>query len=191
MFLVQLLPFIRQSIPLTMPVIAKSYRQKNLLLLAGVLLLGIIVFKFNIQRTFKEYKQYKENKAKLTLASTASSQITAYKEQLASLQQTAIAPYNRENLLERVTAFCRTNNLLVKSFPEEEVFDQKNGSQVITNRIEVEGGYKAIVKLVYNLEEIERLGSVNSLRFSLQKDRVLKKWVLRGYIVFRNLKPQP
>jgi hypothetical protein len=58
----------------------------------------------------------------------------------------------------------------------------------VTNRIEVEGGYKDIVKLVYTLEELEKLGNVSSMRVYLAKDRALKKMVLRSSIIFRTLK---
>lgn len=171
-----------------MPLLAKSYKQQNLLLLAVALLLGLVVFKFNIQRTYREYQRFQEGKSQLLRASSAVEETVGLKEQLNSLQETAIRPYKRENLLEKVTSFCRNNNLLVKSFPEEELYSQGNDSQVVTNRIEVEGGYKDIVKLVYTLEELEKLGNVSSMRVYLAKDRALKKMVLRSNIVFRNLK---
>src|SRR5436190_1474379 len=105
-----------------MPLLAKSYKQQNLLLLAVALLLGLVVFKFNIQRTYREYQRFQEGKSQLLRALSAVEETVGLKEQLNSLQETAIRPYKRENLLEKVTSFCRNNNLLVKSFPEEELY---------------------------------------------------------------------
>src|SRR5690606_18478317 len=106
------------------------------------------------------------------------------------LQTTRIKPYHRETLLEKITSFSSGHDLLVKSFPEANIL-ASNEANVITNHVEVEGGYLDMVKLLYELEEKEMLGSVSSVKFNMVKDRQQKKIVLRSSIILRNLENPP
>ena len=82
--------------------------------------------------------------------------------------------------------FCRSNNLLIRSFPEGLVANQ-NESKVVSNQIEVEGSYSAMIRLVYLLEMEEKQGSISALKFYLYKDKATKRTVLRNLIVLRHL----
>ncbi len=159
-----------------------------LLGLMSILLL-LAVYNASIRRTVKAAKTNGQLKSKIERAATAPSQIADLQNKLNSFQQTAIQPYNREALLEAVTTFCRKKELLVKTFPEANSYQQEN-DQIITNEIEVEGNYTSIVELVYLLEQQEKLGSLSSLDFYKYKDRRLRKNTLRAKIVLRNLKDQ-
>jgi uncharacterized protein HemX len=95
-----------------MRLLAKSYKQQNFMLLAVALLLGLVVFKFNIQRTYREYQRSRQSEAQLLLASNAVNESADLREQLKSLQETAIRPYDRGNLLDRSPRFAVTTTYL-------------------------------------------------------------------------------
>lgn len=165
----------------------KSYKQHNIALGVVAFLVFFLVYKGSISRTIKYAQANKSLKTNIERAASAPAEIAQLQTQLAGMQQSALKPYDREKLLEVVTTFCRDNKVLVKTFPQAQLTKQ-NDSQIVTNKIVVEGSYNSIVKLVYLLEQQEKLGSVSSLIFTTHKDRVSKKILLHATIIFRNLK---
>ncbi len=140
----------------------------------------------NIRRSIKEYQSYQQRKRDINRASNATANIRQYQAQLVSLQQTTLRPYDREFLLERLTGFCRKNNILVKTFPAAKRVVE-NGTGIINNTIEVEGRYQDIAALVYTIEHEDKLGAVSSLKFFSEKDRRTKALRLKAKMVIRNL----
>jgi hypothetical protein len=164
----------------------KSYKQQTIVLSTALVVVLLVIFQVSIRRTISVFANYRSNAAKISMAANAPARIASLQKRLANTQETSMQPYNRERLLEKVTDFCRENNLLIRSFPEGLVANQ-NENKVVSNQIEVEGGYKDMVRLAYLLEMEEKQGSISSLKFYLYKDRVAKRTVLRNLIVLRNL----
>ena len=154
--------------------------------MGGSLLFGILIYFASIQRTITNYRAYQEKKTQLSRVSNATQLIVQYQAQLAQFQGNTQQSYNREILLEEVTTFCRQHQLLVKTFPQAQRV-KENNYPIVTNHIQVEGDYKDMVKLVYLLEQEQRLGSISSLKFFTHKDRYKKKNFLRADIVLRNI----
>ena len=151
-----------------------TYRQRNLFLLGIGLLSLLLVYLLSIRRTVAVYQANRANKAAIAQAASAPAQIARLEAQVGALQQSGLRAYDREYLLAQITGFCRQNDLLVRTFPQSERVVENN-YPIITNTIEVEGNYKDLVRLVYLLEQEERLASVSSLKFYTQKDRLTKK----------------
>jgi Pilus assembly protein, PilO len=164
----------------------KTYKQHNYALAGVVVLLALLAYSTNIRRTFKTYQTYKQNKVRLIQAQSAAQDIARYRSLLRGMQQSAQRPYNREYLLEQITAFCRTSNLLIKTFPDAQKVKESN-YPVVTNEIEVEGSYKNIVSLIYLIEQKDRLSSISSTSFYIVKDRVRQQNYLRCRLVLRNI----
>ena len=150
------------------------------------LLLGLIVYQFNIKRTLKTYQEYSTLQEDIKRAENINDEIAKYEQELKVLEQSSLQIYNKEKLLELVINFCRDHDLLIKTYPQAEK-NIENNFVIVTNRIEVEGLYRDIVKLVYFLEQQEKIGSVAHLHFFLIKDRKKKRNVLRSEIILRNL----
>jgi len=166
----------------------KTYRQHNIFLLGATLALAVLIYTVSIRRTLVLRKDYQRAQADLSRAAQASQKMPAYEAQLVALRQSSQQAYDREQLLERVTRFCKEHDLLIKGFPEAQRV-RENGSPVVTNQLEVEGRYKDIVRLTYMIEQEERLGSVSSLKFYTEEERRSKKLFLRAQIIIRNLAP--
>ncbi|MFK8101601.1 MAG: hypothetical protein AB8G15_03720 [Saprospiraceae bacterium] len=163
-----------------------TYRQHNLFLLAVAVFLGIVIYSFSIRRTVSVYQTYQRNKGNIEKAASAPSAIARYEKEWASLQQTRQRTYNREYLLDQLTTFCRTHELLIKSFPQA-LQQEKNQISVYTNHIELEGKYKDIVELIFMIEQEQHLATVSSVKFYTLKDRIDKQTYLRAKLVLRNL----
>lgn len=163
-----------------------TYRQRNLFLLGVGVFALLLIYLVSIRQTLGLYRTYRVNRAAIARAASAPGEIARLEAQVAALQQNGLKVYDQENLLVEVTRFCREHELLITTFPSSDRVVE-NGYPIITNTLEVQGGYKDMVRLVHLLEQRERLGSVGSLKFYTQKDRISKKTYLRLSIVLRNL----
>lgn len=163
-----------------------TFKAHNILLLSSSLLLCLVVYGVNIKKTMAMRQQYSQQQADIQRAATAANSIQTYRAQLASFQQSALQPYDREFLLEQLTSFCRQHDILVSTFPEAQRVEE-NGNGIISNTIEVEGRYQDIAELIYMIEQEEKMGSVSTLKFFSQKDRLTKELKLKARMVIRNL----
>lgn len=165
----------------------QNYKQGLKILMIALLALLLISWLMNINPTYKLYKANQKYQSKLKQSENADNEIVDLKNRLESLAKVAIKSYDRDVLLESVTTFCKSKNMLIKNFPATEK-NALNGIEYMTNVIEVEGSYKNIVELAYMLEHEKMLGSVASLKFNSLEDRIEKKTYLLGSIILRNIK---
>ena len=164
----------------------KTYRQHNLFVGIGFLLGLGLIYTVSIRPTIKQYQQLQQQKRNIQRAAGAAGKINQYKARLVNSKQSSQQAYDRERLLEVVTSFCRSHDLLVKTFPLAQRITQ-NGNTIVTNIIELEGPYKSIVQLAYLLEQEQKLTTISSMQFFTHKDRVKKRQYLRCKMVLRNL----
>lgn len=163
-----------------------SYRRQNLVLGCTVLLLIFIIFKWNVSRTVQLYRRNLALQEKLALAAQAPDEILVLQNDLEFLKNAALKPYNRGHLLAILSGFCRENGLLIRSFPEEALVKMGEYA-VVTNNIEVEGDFYAMLNLAYLLEREEKIGNINSLSFYSVEDRYEKTTRLHGRLIIRNV----
>lgn len=149
-----------------------------------------LIYTLNIRKTLKYKQQYQQNTASVQRAATATQDIANYEAQLASLQSTALQAYDREQLLSAITDFCKLKELLIKTFPEPRKIIE-NEQTIVTNVLEVEGTYKALVELIYQIEQVEKLAAISSVRFFMHKDRLTRREALRCHLILRNLEETP
>jgi hypothetical protein len=163
-----------------------TYARQNLLLAALFAVLLLAVYRINIRRTLALRARHAELVEQRQAASRAPGEIVILESSLEMLQGTSLRPYDRARLLERTAAFCRAHGLLIRGFPEEQAV-RAGEFTVITNHLELEGDYPAMVRLAYLLEQDEQIGNINSLSFYLYEDRYEKTQALRGRLVLRNV----
>ncbi|MBI4946046.1 MAG: hypothetical protein HY840_06560 [Bacteroidetes bacterium] len=167
-----------------------SYKNKNKLLLAGVVLLVFIAYSFVIKDTLVLYGDCADMTSKLEMASDApvkaamvqkkidemNGLLGTHKEQGDEVQQ---------DLLGTVTGFCQKNNILLKEFPKAIVNTEKDFT-VETNIFTVEGSFAKLLDLVYLLEQKSRIGKVASVRFLTRVDIKTKTLFLTAKVYFQN-----
>jgi len=144
----------------------------------------------NIRKTLEHRQLYYKNENSVQRAATATGDIAHYEAQLAGLQKTALQVYDREQLLSSITGFCKSHQLLIKAFPKPQRVTE-NEQIIVTNALEVEGAYKPIIELIYQIEQKEKLAAVSSVRFFMHKDRLTRQETLRCHLILRNLEKYP
>jgi Tfp pilus assembly protein PilO len=164
-----------------------TFRQKNIGLFIGTILLGLIAYQFSFSKTIDAYQKHNHQKATLTKAQSASSLIQKYQTELAKLeQQTNFTAYSEENLFRAISQFATENNLKVLAFPQAERI--VNGEyEVITNYIEVSGNYKSIVELSYMIEHKRKLGRIASIEYKTEKNIQTRQTILKGMLYIQNI----
>jgi len=162
-------------------------KNKLYILGGGLLLLTLCAYFFSIKNTFNLLKDNKIKEQKLSTLQSAPTQIATLKNQLSTFKTTINQKeYDREEIFKSINSFCTKNNLkLGKFYPE--IREQSNDLEIIIDKIEVEGTYKNMVKLAYEIEHTQELGQMASLNFEKRKDRRNKRDFLIGELYLRNL----
>ena len=88
--------------------------------------------------------------------------------------------------MDAVSTFCQKNNLILKEFPKTSHEEQQDFTME-TNVVVVEGNYKDLVRLVYELENINKAGKVISVSFNSSIDNKLKKVILSATLYLQNI----
>jgi len=164
-----------------------SYRQRNLLLIAGTVLLGFIAYQFSFSKTLEAASLNKQLSQKLIQANSASSDIQRLQEQVNQLNgDVNTESYHPDKLFQVISQFCTKNNLTVLDFPE--AVEITNGNyKVITHTLDVSGNYSDIVQLAYLIEQEKKIGGVSSLNFETEKNIQTKSKILKGKFYIQNI----
>ena len=170
-----------------------SYKQKNKILLSGFALVLALAFITSFSNTFSLYLENQSLKDKLKMARDAPQQIGSFKSQLTQLQQTISyldegADLRRE-LLNNVGNTSKQMKVLFKEF-KPSTFFVSDDIYVETHEIVLEGDYKSLLKVIYEVENTLKIGKLTSVRFFKEKDRATRKMKLACSISIQSLKDQ-
>ena len=161
--------------------------RKLFALAGGLLILSFLAYNFSIKNTIHLFYSLDENKEKIDRLSSAPTEIAALKSQLSKFKNSLNQrKYDREEIFKSINSFCSEQGIKLSKFHPEQRESAKD-LEIITNKIEVEGNYKSIVNLAYEIEYIQELGHLASLNFEKRKDRRKKKEILVGVIYLRHL----
>jgi len=128
----------------------------------------------------------------LSMAENAPEKIAGIKNRIAEIETRIGSNQSMEVdfqdlLLEKVSGYCKLNNLVLKEFPQTHSFSQQD-YLIETNTIVVEGGFIKLLKLVYSLENDFEIGKVVSVKFSTKEDFRSKQLCLSAIIYYQNIK---
>jgi hypothetical protein len=160
-----------------------SYQKKYYLSLLSSVLLAIIIYQFAISKTISLYQKNQDLNTKLKEAVNTPAQLETIYKNLASLNkfiqsnQSDSAGSVHDALLGILSRYCKENGTLLKSFPETSFYTEGN-FEIQTNTFTLQGSFVPLLRLVYLLEQKERIGKVSSLNFQATKDYDSKKTVL-------------
>lgn len=163
------------------------YYRKSFLLGIGIILL-LFIFQWNIRPTLKERSTYIQYQTQLQQASSSPAQIQKLEKELEALKKNnKQSNYTPELLLEKVSSFCKNNQLKLEYFPQAIHLNQGN-KQLITNEIKVSGSFQKMVQLTHFIEQDTKLGSTTSIRFSQEKNPRNRNQKLIANIIIQNIK---
>ena len=161
-------------------------------LIAGVFFGLALVYFLAINKTIVLYGQNRKMKIEMAKLKGAPKKIKNYERQLASIEESfqTISPKEEtaylDRLLEIISNFCSHNKLIIKNFPQAKRYIE-NEFEIIHHELLVQGGYKDIVRLIYHLEQEERICKVVSTYFYKEKDLKTKQEFLITKIEMQNL----
>ena len=170
-----------------------SYKQKNKVLLGGFALVLVLAGLTSFGNTFGLYLENQALKDKLEIARDAPEQIGNFKSQLTQLQQTISyleeSADLRKELLNNVGKASTEMKVLFKEF-KPSTFFVSDDIYVETHEIVLEGDYKSLLKVIYQVEQTLKIGKLTSVRFFKEKDRSTRKVKLACSISIQSLKDQ-
>jgi|GEM_PF-4379867 len=157
-----------------------SARNRLMALGFGALGLVIIAWKLSFAKTLEAYQSLQENSLQLVRLSKAPALAAEYQKQISDFDNREKSKeYDREILFEFINTFCLGHGIQILKFhPEQRVSDLR--FELITNKLEVQGSFKEIVKLGWNIEREERLGHIASASYQYMEDKRTHKTALVG-----------
>lgn len=169
-----------------------TYKRKNQLLIAGMIVTFLLVYVFAIKKTIAAYSDYSQAKTKVELAENAPVIAAALQKQLMQIDarigsSDTTHQKTGEPLLELVTNYCQDHQAVLREFPQTIATVQ--GDMIVeTNRFMVEGSFSTLINLVYVLEQKNKLGKITSVKYALQKDFKTKEMLLTATVFLQNVK---
>ena len=171
-----------------------TYKKKNQLLLAAVLVIAYLIYVLAISKTTAAFHDYKNLQKNVELVKNA--QVMANQLEKELLQIDSRIGNNNINglqteqaLLELLSNYCKSNKATLREFPASTNFAQ--GDLLIeTNKFVVEGDFSTLLKLVYLLEQKNKLGKVTSVRYQYKKDVITRNMALTATVYLQNIKKQ-
>lgn len=160
-------------------------------MLAAALVLYLI-YAFGISKSIAAYQESKSIQQKMELVKNAPALTQDLEKQLAHMNARIGTDGLKklraeEPLLDLLSNYCKSNKAILREFPAAVNFQQ--GDLLIeTNRFVLEGDFKTLLKLVYQLEQKHKLGKVASVHYAYKKDRISRQMALTATIYLQNIK---
>ena len=166
-----------------------NFKQKNRWLLLGTVLLLLVAYWFSFRKTIEARQQNKTLTQQQQQIQSANFTIQQLQKQLAKTkvnESRVLGTFNQTVLFEKVSQFCESNQLDILTFDEPKIV-LTDDYEVTTNYIEVEGSFKSITELVYELEQQLKLGRMASVHYELEYNRKVKRDFLVGQLYVQNI----
>jgi len=170
-------------------------RQKKLIwLLSGFLLILFLSWSMSVKKTWNSYNELKEITASLDNMDISELMVRDLEQQLAQtklIQSGETDSVSSKLIFKKITdVIDRTGKIRVIQFPEVHRYPVNN-YQLETMKIELEGDFPDLLRLIYHLEKEHSIGEMASAGFKLVKDLKLNREYLRLTVFIQNLQKQP
>ncbi len=168
-----------------------SYRHKNYLLLALALVVGYLAYSRAIRATLNLKAECALMEEQSALAENSDAELLSTQQELDKIR--ALVGSNSENiyavnrdLLSFVSLYCQKNRVVLKDFPEMHQAPE-SGYRIITHTVETEGGFIALLQLLYQLETDFKQVKVIAARFYTKENMRTKTNHLYGLFYVQNI----
>jgi len=153
-----------------------SQKNKNILLVIGLLLVALGAYFFSLKKTFEINEQLTVLKKQKQLYESAPQQLALLANKEKSLDKvlrennlTGLSLQN--NLLEVLNKEYVGNTYKITSFSEPHIYVNENTkSTVSTYQLELSGSYNSLLKIIHKLEQQYSFGNVVHFDFYTQKN---------------------
>lgn len=168
-----------------------TYKQKTrAVLIAGAIFL-VLAYMLSIRKTIAVYREASLLESQSELAANAPTKAVELEKRLAEIDNLLgmqpRAGNVQQALLGVITGYCKEHNTVLREFPKT-VYNEEKDFMVETNVFTVEGNFFELLKLVYLLEQENRIGKISSARFFVKKDLKTHTTGLNATIYLQNIK---
>lgn len=168
-----------------------SYKKKCYMLLIGSFTLVILSYQLSLRKTIYYYTSNKTNKNKVAMLKDAPEQLYFLKQKQVLMNSSlgyvgSANVLTQEYLLDFISKFADNTSLFIKSMPKATIED-KNGYQLETNIIELQGNFHDMVSLIYLIEHKNKISKVASANFSINKNFQNQKQYLTVQLFLQNI----
>jgi hypothetical protein len=169
-----------------------TYRHKNFLLWAILLLVMVFIYKKNVRATLSLISDCSELESRIERATNADVRLSMLRTEMKRLNahsgNTSISSEQVEQeILNQAAAVSQKENLVISSFKEAHTATT-NGYIITSHMIEVEGGFVPAVKFIYAFEREFKDARLVSVRFYTREDYKTKKKYLYGTLCFQHVR---
>jgi hypothetical protein len=167
-----------------------TYKQRNRLLLPGVIVLLWLSYQYAISNTMELYGQV--SKLESQMANNSPDKLARLKNKLKKLNS-KMSNYkfddtrDKEYILGITSDFCAKNKLTLSEFPEANIVEDETSS-LETLTITAQGNYIGLLKLLDFLEHQNKIGRISSVQFYTQFDHKNQLSRLYSKIYIQNIR---
>jgi len=165
-------------------------KTKNIVLVAGFIVVLILSYQFAISNTVALKKQFNDLKTQELLFKNAPKQLSLLKQKQ-NYYNGLLKKYQlgkgslQNNLLKTINAYSDAYNFKVIHFLEPHL-TQKEDITIKTYQFTLEGDYNTILMLIYKLEQDTKFGEIKSLHFKKEKNYRTGKHFLQAKILLKS-----
>jgi len=169
-----------------------SYKKKNQLLIAGLVVTIFLIYLFALKKTIRVYHEYNDMQNKIEMVESVPMMTAVFEKQLLQMNSriasdTMNGQRIQQALLELLSNYCKNSKAVLREFPQSTDFEQGD-LLVETNLFVIESDFKTLLKLVYILEQKKTLGKIASIHYQYKKDLITRNMALTATVYLQNIK---
>ncbi|TSE06683.1 hypothetical protein [Aquimarina algiphila] len=151
-------------------------KTKNILLIVGLFCMLLIAYQYGFAKTFtlrSEVAKLEHEKDKYLAAPMQLAALTKKKQQLDAVLAKNNVEGNsvQQNLLKTLNTLSNTSNIKIIAFEEPHVFTNETTNEgTTTYDFILQGDYKALIQVIYALEQQYSFGNIAQVKFEKKKN---------------------
>ncbi len=170
-----------------------TQRNKNILLIAGLLLVLFFAYHFGFAKTFSVSEEVSKLESQKQAYQSAPAQLAALANKEKQLDE-ILQKNNVEgsslqnNILKTLNSLSTDSGFSIIAFEEPHIFrDETSQKMTTTYNFTLQGDYKSLINVVYALEQKYSFGNVVQVNFEKKKNFRARKTYLQCTVLLQRL----
>ncbi len=168
-----------------------SYKKKNQMLIAIIVIATLVIYKLSLNRTIQKYNEFKMIKNKISNVSSVPKEIELIEGRITKINRffgnNADSTINKRDLLIDYTSnYCEKHPISIRLI-DEPLYEYRDNIFIETNQLILEGSFISMVKYLDQLELYQDIGEISSIKFYKEKNRRTKQEKLLLKIFIQNI----
>jgi len=170
-----------------------TQRNKNILLVTGLVLVLFIAYQYGFSKTFRISKEVTKLENQKQAYQSAPAQLAALankEKQLNEILQKNNVEGNslQNNILKTLNTLSTSSGFTIVAFEEPHTFVDKTSQKTTTTyNFKLQGDYKSLLHVIYSLEQKYSFGNVIQLDFQKKKYFRTRKTYLQCNVLLQRL----